>query len=181
MKNFDELLDGVLREDASAEPRAGLEGRVMARVRAGGQRRSVWRFAAWGAVAAALPVCLIALLIWTRSAPPVQLTKSVHVDAVSVLPRNLPVEAIQTQKQRSAPAKPSVRQKRMIAARASESLPKLDVFPTPSVAAEPVRELAEIARRRKIVMGLAESSLVPTDTELKIAPITIAKIEIKPL
>ena len=91
------------------------------------------------------------------------------------------MEAIQTQKQRSAPAKASVRQKRMIATRAPESLPKLDVFPTPSVVAEPVRELAEISRRRKIVMGLAEPSVVHTDMELKIAPITIAKIEIKPL
>lgn len=35
MKDFDELLDGVLREDASAQPREGLEGRVMARVQAG--------------------------------------------------------------------------------------------------------------------------------------------------
>jgi hypothetical protein len=69
----------------------------------------------------------------------------------------------------------------MTIARAPRSLPKLDIFPTPSVVAEPVRELAEIARRRKIVMGLAEPSVEHSDTELKIAPITIAKIEIKPL
>lgn len=41
MKDFDELLDGVLREDASAQPRAGLEARVMARVQLDGGHGAV--------------------------------------------------------------------------------------------------------------------------------------------
>ncbi len=68
MKDFDELLDGVLREDASAQPREGLEGRVMARVRADeGLPRSFsqhWsRRRKWLFVPAA--ACLgVAALIW---------------------------------------------------------------------------------------------------------------------
>jgi hypothetical protein len=66
-------------------------------------------------------------------------------------------------------------------------LPKLDVFPAPSVATEPVRKMVEISRQGKIVMGLAGLSAEHKDTEghgdpeVKIEPITIAKIEIKPL
>ena len=69
MRDFDELLDGVLREDASAEPRTGLEGRVMARVRGeeGLSRGSFSRYwnrrRRWLFIPAA--ACLgIAALVW---------------------------------------------------------------------------------------------------------------------
>ena len=62
MKDFDELLDEVLREDAAAEPRAGLEARVMARVRSEAGHGSTFglpnRWRAWmlGPVAACLAI-----------------------------------------------------------------------------------------------------------------------------
>jgi len=62
MKDFDELLDSVLREDAPAEPRAGLEARVMARVRTEAGHGSAWGLPNWwrawmlGPVAACLGV-----------------------------------------------------------------------------------------------------------------------------
>ncbi len=69
MKDFDELLDRVLREDGLAEPRAGLEGRVMARIRTDeglprGSFSQYWsRWRTWLFVPAA--ACLgIAALIW---------------------------------------------------------------------------------------------------------------------
>jgi hypothetical protein len=68
-----------------------------------------------------------------------------------------------------------------LVAREVKPLPKLDVFPTPAILAGPVRELAETSRRRKIVMGLTESSVKHRDTGVKIEPITIAKIDITPL
>jgi hypothetical protein len=67
MKDFDELLDEVLREDAAAEPRAGLEARVMARVRAEAEHGSALRLGNWwrawmlGPVAACLG---IVAMVW---------------------------------------------------------------------------------------------------------------------
>ncbi len=67
MRDFDELLDGVLRQDGLAEPRGGLEERVMARVRAEDGHRSVLglqnRRWSWLLVPAA--ACLgIVMAIW---------------------------------------------------------------------------------------------------------------------
>ncbi len=49
--DFDDLLDGVLREDGRVEPLSGLEERVLARLRRESQR-SGWRGAMWALVAA---------------------------------------------------------------------------------------------------------------------------------
>lgn len=61
MKDFDELLDEVLREDVAANPRDGLETRVMARIRGEGQSRNRWR--SWMLVPAA--ACLgVVVAVW---------------------------------------------------------------------------------------------------------------------
>jgi hypothetical protein len=185
MKDFDELLDGVLREDAAPEPRAGLEGRVMARVRADGQKRPVWKFVTWGAVAAALPVCIVALLVWPKDVPPRQQhVKEVPVISASVLPERVVVEPGRDQRRMVIQSRISVRRESKGAVGEAQSLPKLDVFPTLSVAAEPVRKLAEVSRRypKTMLLGLAGSfAESKPPEELKIEPIEIARIEIAPL
>ncbi|WP_348267296.1 hypothetical protein P8936_16005 [Edaphobacter paludis] len=184
MKDFDELLDGVLREDASAQPRTGLEARVMARVRTDGQRRPVWRLVTWGMIAAALPVCVVALLVWPRSVSPVRHMKEVPAVSGSMSPERAAAEPVRTQPRRVAEAKTSVRHENTRVVYEEKSFPKLDVFPTPSVVAEPVRELAEVSQRHpgEIVPGLADSAAErKPPAALNIEPIVIAKIEIAPL
>ena len=68
MSEFDELLDRVLGE--VAEPREGLEARVLARVRAAGRERRGWGLAGWAGGAAACGL-LAALAVWPlwRHAP----------------------------------------------------------------------------------------------------------------
>ncbi len=68
MSEFDELLDGVLGE--VAEPREGLEARVLARVRAAGRERRGWGLAGWaGGVAACGLVAALAVWPLWRHAP----------------------------------------------------------------------------------------------------------------
>lgn len=127
MNDFDELLDGVLREDVSAQPRAGLEGRVMARVRADGQRRPVERFVIWGAIAAALPVCVVALLVWPKSVPPKQRVVETPAVAASASPEKVATEPVQHEKSKVMQERVSARQKSALVTHAAQSLPKLQI------------------------------------------------------
>ncbi|MEO8737747.1 MAG: hypothetical protein ABI380_14555, partial [Edaphobacter sp.] len=67
MNDFDELLDGVLREDAAVQPHAGVEGRVMARVRTeaghGPKLGLANRWRAWTLIPAAAGLGIVAA-IW---------------------------------------------------------------------------------------------------------------------
>jgi hypothetical protein len=182
--DFDDLLDRVLCEDGQIEPLAGLEGRVMARVRLSVRQRPK-RLIAWGCVAAVLPVCVVALLLWPRSVSEPKSAASlseqrrvapVEVGSKVVLPkqeRNGQVRRNMTEVAATTPASAQ-----------SRALPKLDVFPSPSPSTEQMQALIEIAQRNA-------KEIVPEETErgsadekpaaLKVEPITIARIEIAPL
>jgi hypothetical protein len=183
MKKFDELLDGVLREDATAQPRVGLEERVMARVRADGQRRPRWRFVALGTVAAALPVCVVALLVWPGSAPPVQHVESTPAPTVSTVPKKIDLEPLRNERLKTVCAKGSVRPESEIVARVNKALPKLEVFPSPApedIFPQPVkaneeeRQLSEVTSKK---VGEALAALRQEQSE----PLQIAAIKIAPL
>lgn len=189
MKDFDELLDGVLREDAAPEPRTGLEARVLARVRAAGQQRPRWRFVTWGAVAAALPVCIVALLVWPRSAPPVQPAKEASMISGPTLPERPAARSQQNQPAKAAKAEISVRPHSARIAYQTESLPKLEVFPAPAAVdmfPQPVkrneadRQLAAL-RSKKVVAALValhqEQNEPIQIAAIKIVPIQIDKAE----
>jgi hypothetical protein len=189
MNDFDELLDGILREDAAAQPRGGLEARLMARV-AAGHPRPRWRFMAWGALAAALPLCVVALLVWPTSVPPVQHVKEIsaikEASAVSgsAVPKRVAMKLERNQIQRVDHAESSVRPQSARVVYQAKSLPKLDIFPTPSMATEPEQKLAEISRQRPgvIVPDGPEAAVErKTPAPLKIESIEIAAIEIAPL
>lgn len=181
MKEFDDLLDEVLSDDATAQPRAGLEARVMARLQAERQRRPVWNFVTWGLVAA-LPVCVVALLVWPKSIPPVQHVKEAPAISGSAVPKQVAVEPERNRPRIVAQSRISVRREGKGVANEAESLPKLDVFPTPGEvdmfprpvkANEGDRQLA--MRSKKVVEALA--ALQQEQSE----PIRIAAIEIAPL
>jgi hypothetical protein len=183
VKNFDDLLDGVLSEDATAQPRAGLEGRVMARLQGERQRRSVWSFVTWGLVAAALPVCFVVLLVWPKNMPPVQHVKEVPAISGSAVPKQVAMEPERNQPRTVARTRISVRRESKRVVDEAESLPKLDVFPTPAevdMFPQPVkanegrRQLAELKSKK---VGEALTALQQEQSE----PIRIAAIEIAPL
>jgi hypothetical protein len=75
---LDSTLDAALAKYAAVEPRAGLEGRVLANLRAGGgreERRWWWRWSVASAAVAITAVLIVATtLAWrsgTRRAPPI--------------------------------------------------------------------------------------------------------------
>lgn len=183
MKDFDELLDGVLRENSSTQPQLGLEARVMARVRTDGQRPPKWRFVAWGAAATALPLCVVAVLLWPRNVPPVQRSENTPATAISTVSSRTDLEPARNERLKTVQVKASVQPESAIVASVDKPLPKLDVFPSPAPedifprpvkASEGEHQLAEL-RSKKV--GEALAILRQEQNE----PIQIAAIKIAPL
>ena len=212
MKNFDELLDGVLREDTAAQPRAGLEGRVMARVRAeerlsrGSVSRYLNSWRSWRVVPTAACLGIVAVVWYVAGGgvpQPAGIVLRQTAPALSSHPAQKPESAgdphgaegdsksglggsgrawrdahLSDDKTVAKMGHPAS------ITRETTPLPKLGVFPTPSVVAEPVRELAEVSRQHPggIVPEVAEDAVErKPPAPLKIEPIEIAKIEIAPL
>ncbi len=187
---FEELLDVVLRKDAEVEPFAGLEERVMKRMLVPSPRHSIWRSIAW-ALTVTAPVCLVSVILLTQQrfsskhAPSMAQIASSHppqnAAAEKVTKKLLPVSPISPARQTMMAALKPLHAKPL--SKGPEPLPRLDVFPAPAQLPEPVRELAELCRHR----GVDVSDLTDLDfqgkppAELKVEPITIATIEIKPL
>jgi hypothetical protein len=186
MSEFNELLDKVLREDGQVEPLAGLEERVIARVRLSVGQRSK-RLMVWWCAAAVLPVCVVALLLWPRSVPQ---RKSAGANVSIEHPRVAPVEVVSKVVLPKRERNGQVRRKMtgvaatIPASAQSTALPKLDVFPSPSPSTEQMQALSEIAQRdpREIMPDQTEGEPEKKQpAALKVEPITIARIEIEPL
>jgi hypothetical protein len=192
--DFERLLNGVLREDAQVEPLQGLEKRVMARIRIEPQRRSVWWMMAFGAASVGLAVWfgVVSFSPQRRTSPPPQLETAIR-ERVSPPALGLSVSSLAAHdrkpEQRRQTRPPEVLARMSGSQEIAEtgtgevnSLPKLDVFPTPSPVPEPVRELVAVSLHEGAVAGLAGTSSGPAQpAELKIEPLTIARIEIAPL
>ncbi len=101
---WDEVLDGALASYSAAEPLAGLDERVLRRVRGAGERRSrVWIWA-WAGAA----VCLVLLcLAWLKQdrAP---VTPARVVFRASAPPRSLPAAALVRPVRHARPRRPRV-------------------------------------------------------------------------
>jgi hypothetical protein len=158
---LDRMLDAALGEYGAAEPLAGLEERVLGRLREEKLARPWW---VWGAVATAAAMVLVVLLLTTRSekvsAPPV--VKSAP-QPTSVTPAHPPEQSA-----KSAPIRKPVRASR--AQEAAQDLPKRDVFPTPEPPGEQELLLAKYMRRtpREEVLTVATR---PPLTELPKDPL----------
>jgi hypothetical protein len=169
----DELLDASLRRYASTEPRPGLEGRVLAGVRARQQaarRRTVW---AWGMGLAAVAAMVTLLLIyWPRQQPehlPVIANRPANISAPAVA-RVIPRVQPPLPRQPVRPAAPS-----MVDTRPQQ-------FPTPRPLSEQEKLLLAYA---KSLNGSSDASAPQADMDvehdLEIPPISIAAIKIEPL
>jgi hypothetical protein len=152
---LDRLIDGALADYSAAEPLAGLEQRVLDRVRdAQRSRRRRWR--GMLAVAAPAVAAILAVVVSRRpETPPIAaLPPSPAPPAVAMAPPPAPV-GIATPRRIAPKPRP---------------LPKRDVFPTPS----------PLTREERLLVQLAESR--PEILEFKpLESIEIKPIEIAPL
>lgn len=189
--DFERLLNGVLREDAQVEPLTGLEERVMARVRIEPQRRSAWWMMALGAASVGLAMYFGTISFGPQRRTSPRLETAIH-ERVSPPAPGLSVSSPAAndmkpaQRPQTRPpkvlARMSARQEIAETTEEARELPKLDVFPTPSPVPKPLQELAAVSRQSGPAAGLAETSSEPEPpAELKIEPLTIARIEIAPL
>jgi len=203
MKDFDELLDEVLREDAAAEPRAGLEARVMARARSEAGHGSTFglpnRWRAWmlGPVAACLA---IVAAVWYVSggglSQPDRVASHMPAPVLSVetpgIERSHPVAegdaGLSVGGSGRALRDAHLSDEKTVAKMGhpdSEDGPKLDTFPAVSQKGDLAGwlrsgddgKLATIARQVTPEVAKAYQQLQAVQSE----PIDIAAIEIKPL
>lgn len=177
-EDLDRWLDVVLRERANAEPRGGLEERVLARLSAEPPRRIIW----WPAVAAvsALLVVVIALVvIHPRRQEPVIANK--HYPAISDKSSGgrdatcCVSTAMSARSTTHAAVRPLRKHRRPESPAASDSLPKLATFPAPRAATTEERLLAQLATRQ----GSYEIANISNDVRLR--DLSIPELRIEPM
>jgi hypothetical protein len=154
---LDSMLDAVLAKYAAAEPRAGLEDRILANLQAERDRvpnRAWWRWSVAGALAALLVVVLA--LAWRSSRPPhpaianhsstaPQVAKQPATPIVATGGGN-EVRGNQAQRQERATLRRSAMHRARPEAIASAN-PKLDQFPSPRPLSEQEKILLDYVER----------------------------------
>jgi hypothetical protein len=173
--DFDGLLNDALREVREAEPRMGLEGRVLAGVRTGAEER---RFVWWKWAAVAAMVVLIVLGIAVR--------RGSKVDVVRKGPERVvvPEKKVEEAGKVEAPkVTREVKVRRVARARPRKKAEPVLVattrlpFPAPSPLTEEEKALQRWASRKPDV--LVKLNEVREETTEK--PITISPIETAPI
>lgn len=169
----DELLRAFLRHYASAEPRPGLEGRVLAGVRSRQQaarRRAVWAWAIGTAAMAAMVTLLV--IHWPHRQPmPLPVTAKAPANVASPAVANIapPVQPHSPRRPWRSPA-PS-----MVDTRPQQ-------FPTPRPLSEQEKLLLVYAQSLK---GSSANSMQMANEDakhdLEIPPLSIAALKIEPL
>ena len=169
----DELLDASLRRYASAEPRPGLEGRVLAGVRVRQQaerRRAAWWWAAGMAGVAAMVTLLAVTLTHRHPAPMPTMAKAPAGPSAPIVAKAAP----------SVPPPVPRRPVRPAAPAGVDSRPQQ--FPTPRPLSEQEKLLLIYAQSLK---GSSAASMQVADEDpehdLEIPPLSIAAIKIDPL
>ena len=160
---LDEILDDALASYTVVEPRAGLAGRVMARVRADGSRaRGGW----WLAALAAVAFACLAIAIWLRPSPK-------RVPAVPVRPMQVAAD------RKPAPAPAPTRAPRVTAVvrRPARDLPRHEKFPTPEPLTPAERRLMAFVK----IAPDAAVQLAEPDKPLEVKAIEVRPIEIERL
>ncbi len=163
----DELVEAALRERANAQPRAGLEERLLASIEARRAPRFVrvprW---AWAFAAGAVAVVVVAFTVRHR---------------VSLVPGQSepPTTAIQTTKPgKLAISHPLVA--RVPPPAANSKTVRLAVFPAPRPLSAQEKLLLAYVRKGRLAESLAESAR-PLDEDLKIPKLEVAALDIKPI
>ena len=192
MKDFDELLDSVLREDAAAEPRAGLETRVMAQVRGVSGQATRWRWLRLGWASVPIAACLGTVLLvqhlsFRRNDAPVSIAVIHRISTVQ--PETVAVKHTgKTRMEAVSVHRTAVRDRlHPIVKRSAEigevRLPKLDTFPASparvAIFPRPVEANEELRlaalKSEKVAEALAKLKQEQNE------PIRIAAIQITPL
>jgi hypothetical protein len=199
MKDFDQLLDGVLQEDTAAQPRPGLEARVMARVRMEGRKyRSGFgpRNLLWASSIAMIVCVVMAASIWyvsdrglpqpdkvaSRAPAPILNAPAVETPKPVVARHDAHLSQGKDRQHLRLTHVDSANEK---AEHASEDEPRLETFPAVSQKGDVTgwfgtsdgEKLAAIARGASPETVAAYQQLRSAQKE----PIDIAAIEIKPL
>lgn len=204
-RDFDALLDGVLREDAAAEPRVGFEARLVAGVKAGAERESGrWWRRGWLLVPVAACAGVIAV-VWYGA------VRSHVRDHEAVVER--PISRAASSGVDTAAAKAEVAESRLRGDEAvakmghtvsagderavrkmgrpvlvaygssgSKPLPKLDVFPSPapvSVFPTPVR--AEDRRAIPAELDAKAAEALQSLKQQQNEPVQVTAIRIPPV
>ncbi|WP_035348180.1 hypothetical protein [Edaphobacter aggregans] len=183
MREFDDLLDEVLKDRVAGKPRAGMEQRILARVREEGAQGFDWQRMGWIA-GASLAACLVVGVVVELSQRRMDKNVVLPPQAASIpstpartnptgeMPVPSPVKT--TSGNRHAGRR--VESVRVEAARPGDSqgreerLPKLDTFPAVTQKIEP--------------LTVSPPAVAQAMQELKAKqeqPLVVAAIEIKPL
>jgi hypothetical protein len=172
-RELDQLIDAALPGYSAAEPRSGLEDRILTRSLAEHPRRK--RFGWAWALAVPVAACLLVFLFIVgrhrsyRSTLEATATTAPATTAAS--PRETPATD-----SFPSPRKRSVRRKESTQTPTTrEVLPKEEVFPSPSKLT--AQEQSLIAYN----VALLRATTTHPDTRLEINPLIISELEIKPL
>jgi hypothetical protein len=174
-KRMDEMLDSLLANYSSAEPRPGLETRILANLREAARKEATagWRNLRWlwvGAVAAAIIVAAVLMNGWRHVAPPT----NVVVETSQPVPQpeiqlRLPATGgkIANIRRRKTPA-PVLAQDATLALNQRPA-----IFPTPTPLSEQeqllLRYLARTPREEVVAQSHPDEPLVSGDDESGIA------------
>ena len=133
----DRLLDAALKQYAAVQPREGLEGRILARMRsetAESASHAWWRWLTAAAAVAALALIItMALRPHARPQPMVAQHRSVALPAAKLAASS---------QQRKAVQRPTRRVHAVADIQVPKALPKLDQFPSPQPLSEEEKLLA---------------------------------------
>jgi len=179
-KQLDQLLDSLLSRYSDAQPRPGLETRILAtlRAQAGEQKRSGWKpIWIWAGAAAAI-VIVAALVMMNHGARKIQgsptIANTPHPSIVS--PKNPPADhqqvAEEPPKRRHSPS----RQPQPVIASAAREEVRKEVFPTPEPPSEQERllmgYLARTPQQEIIAQSKPDRPLLDETLEEQIVPET---------
>ena len=155
---LDRELDAALAKYAAVEPRAGLEARVLANLRADRARvpvRAWWR---WGAAVAVLVIAVALLWRWEKPSRPVVVVHPTNtMQGVQEQPKQFVSNCAESSGVHSVSTTPARKITRHTSPVVAAAVPKLDQFPSP----QPLTE-QELALARYVHEFPHEANMVAT-------------------
>lgn len=168
-KFVDEVLDKALANYSHAEPRLGLEGRVLARLEEQKTARAGWWKWAWVPAAAALLIA--GGLYLSRPAPPSPTAPSAAVKPNP--PVIAPAPKTNSTVIQAAKAKPHPRLTSQAAPKVAQAAARLPQFPAPQPLSEQDRLLLAFVRTQPQAAAQQAKTAAEPLAEIKIQPLEI--------
>lgn len=139
---FNDLLAGSLKRYGEVEPRAGLEGRVLARLAEETHTNSHW---AWMWVPATTCACLLAVVVWIGI---VGKRERPHIgrEATKVLTKGNRLETAEVRSQMDKPRRLRTHEVRKTPLQVANTTPRLEHFPSPRPLSEQEKLLVAYVR-----------------------------------